>query len=324
MAGLAFFVSLMPAQAASRDCTAVSADLAAARAAGKVEQVGSLYREAEKLEPACSPKVLFCMGRGAALANLDAAYDALAANDLTRAGEILDAAHAFGEPWPLMIAIGDQTSARARTTHDAKTWSDASVAYQKAYSALGEPALCDGEPPPPSSEQMSEIVEKLSVATLLAKPLVFFHSKCAPCSLVFLTRSNVASKSPRVLPITFESASAIPTAEGQQTLAAFSDCVLAQRWSEIKLSAHTDERGSTATNLLLSKQRLDYVAKALAEKGYKGRFTGLPVGKAEPLPVKDRAQLVPEESRRLERRIELRDVTGEPQAACFGTDAPHP
>lgn len=309
---------------ASQACAAISADLAAARAAGKLKEAVALYAKAGGTGAGCEPKALFCLGRSLALAHLEAAYQAAAA-PAEKAGGLLEAGRHYGEPWPLLVGLGDAANARARATHDPRLWSEASVAYQQAVAAVDDPALCEGEPPRPDPQAFDVVVRKMSLATLLAKPLTFFHSKCAPCSLAFLAHGPIAADHPRPLPITFEDDSAQLTPEGTATTKALADCALAQAWSKLVLSVHADARGSEGVNQALSRQRVESLTRLLRADGFAGTLEAEAKGKAEPLRVDDARGLSDAEVQRANRRVELRSVEGgTPAPQCAASEAPAP
>ncbi len=320
----AFAEDAVAPKPAARACAAVEADLAAARAAGNLKDVAKLYAEAEQAAVGCEPKALFCMGRGAALAHVEAAYAAAATGRGAEAAGLFEAGRRFGEPWPLLVGLGDAAVEKARATHDGKQWSDASIDFQTAISVIDEPALCEGEPQVPDQAGYDGIVRKMSLATLLAKPLTFFHSKCAPCSLAFLAHGPVAAERPRVVPITFEDRSAAMTSEGAATAKALLECAVSQKWTKLGLSIHTDDRGSDAVNQALSQQRIVSVRKVFTDGGFKGALDTEAKGKSEPLQIDDPKTLTAAEVQRANRRVEVRSIAGESVATCAGPQAQVP
>ena len=70
---------------------------------------------------------------------------------------------------------------------------------------------------------------------------------------------------------------------------------------EIELNGHTDNRGDSKKNLVLSQQRVDVIKKYLVSKGINAkRIKGKGYGDSRPIATNDS-----EESRKLNRRVEF-------------------
>lgn len=301
-------------------CAALTSNLEAARTGGHLDQAIALYGKATDPGSGCTPKALFCLGRSVALAHVEAAYAAASKGTADEAARLFIAGGHFGEPWPLLVGLGDVASAEARTTHDPKRWADAGLAYQKAMIALDDPLLCPGEPPEPEAQADDLLRRKMALATLLANPVPFFHSKCAPCSLALLAHGPIAAAHPRALPITFEAGGGTMTPEGLLAAKALAGCAREAKWPRLALSAHTDERGSAASNHEVAMQRLETVRRVLKQNGYEGTIDGTALGKSEPLVIDDPQGLTVAEIQRTNRRIELRSIDGAPRLSCARTE----
>jgi outer membrane protein OmpA-like peptidoglycan-associated protein len=299
-----------------KSCSDIGAALAEARKAGKLGELPPLYAKATGPAYDCTPKAIFCLGRSVALAHVEAAYAKAEKGDAAGASALFQTGHGFGEPWPLLVGLGDGLSEKARLNHNAKLWSEASFTYQKAIAALSEPVLCDDEPAPPAPEALDRISLRMATAMLLAQPVTFFRSKCAPCSMAFLAHLSGSALKTQALPITFKDSSAELTPEGLEAAKALIDCVLRQNWAKLSVSAHTDERGSPQVNAALSGKRLDSLKKLFDDAGYKGRFEPEPKGKSEPFRLENAKGFTPDEIRRLNRRVELRDIPAASAGQC--------
>jgi outer membrane protein OmpA-like peptidoglycan-associated protein len=304
--------------AAARTCEAVATDIAAARKAGDVDRLAVLWSEAKASDTACEEKSLYCLGQSIALGHLEVAY---ARGDGGAKPEeiapLLDKGLAYGSPWQLRVGRGDLTLARAKAGHDGGLYSDAALDYQEALIAIGEPPLCVafGEAPRPAVGDIAPIYQRMTTALLLAKPVKVATTKCAPCQWLFI--AGVAGFTPAVrpLPITFASDSVTPTPEGMEAVAALLDCIKAGGYSRVVLSGHTDQIGTAAYNLTLSRQRLETVRKLFVDGGFAGEIVIEAKGKSEPYAPVD-AGYSPTEVRQLNRRIELRDATVGENQSC--------
>lgn len=305
-------------------CATVTAGITTERQAGHLTEAVRLFGQAAGSQSGCAPRVVFCLGRSLAFAHLESAYAAMKVGHLADATRLLQSGQLYGEPWPLLVGLGDAVSAEARRTHDPKLWSEASVDYQKAVSTLDEPALCDDEPPAPEKAAADAIIGKMSVAMLLAQPLILFHSKCAPCALAVLSHGPITAAAPRALPVTFKGLSPDLTAEGAMTAAALADCGRAEKWNAIAISVHSDPRGSAEANLDLSRRRIEMLRQALRQHGFDGTVTAEPKGKSEPIAIDDPAELTPAERERANRRIELRTVEAPTLKSCTPSQVPVP
>ena len=106
-------------------------------------------------------------------------------------------------------------------------------------------------------------------------------------------------------PIRFPYDDASFTAIGRQQAAALSEFLCLRQPDAVTLSGHADSRGSDEYNMVLSRNRLQSVARFLRESGYAGKLVLVPKGKSEPFVSADRNALSPEEAFQLDRRVQL-------------------
>lgn len=304
----------------TRGCEAIAADLGAARAGGRLADVTTLLAEAGRTEAGCEPKRLFCLGRSAALAHVEAAYAAADAGRAAEARRLFEAGRAFGAPWPLLVGLGDAADGAARADHDPAAWTKASLAYQQALAALGEPDLCPEEPVAPDAAAAAAVLRKMLLATLLARPVSFARDRCAPCALAFLAHGPIDATHPRALPVTFAEGRADLTPEGLATAKDLAACAVALRWPRLAMTVHADASGTAPLNLELSRRRAAALRRALRAGGFAGPVEAEAVGARQPLPIDDPTGLSPADIRRANRRVDLRG-TGAPSAALC-TPAP--
>ncbi len=297
-------------------CTTARTTLEAARKAGDLRKAIEAYGGMTKAETGCDPKLLFCEGRAIALAHVERAYASADKGDAAAAAKLLADGRKFGEPWPLLIGLGDAETARAHASHNARDWGAASLDYQKAVLALAEPVLCGDEPARPAPAVIEALYRKMSAALMLGTPIEFAHTKCAPCALAFLGPTAGFTPRSQPLPITFQGRSALITPDGLDAAKALLGCILARKASQVTISVHTDEGGGDAANKVMSDARLAALRKIFVDGGYKGTFEAQPKGRSEPFVLDEPKSFTADERHRLNRRVELRSATLDDTLAC--------
>lgn len=304
----------------AQSCEAMTTALGKARSEGRLGDVTTLLAEAGRPETGCEPKRLFCLGRSAALAHVEAAYAAADAGRPENAQRLFEAGRSFGAPWPLLVGLGDAADGAARIGHDPASWTTASLAYQQALAAFDEPALCPDEPSAPEAVTAA-VLRKMLLATLLAQPVSFIHDRCAPCTLAFLAHGAINDAHPRPLPITFADGRAALTPEGLATAKDLASCALSLRWPRLAVTVHADARGSATLNLDLSSRRAAALRRVLREDGFTGPVEATAMGKRQPLSIDDPTGLLSAEIDRANRRVELRGTGQPPTALCASMPA---
>lgn len=299
----------------AKSCEAITTALGKARSEARLGDVTTLLAEAGRPETGCEPKRLFCLGRSAALAHVEAAYAAADAGRAEDAQHLFEAGRVFGAPWPLLVGLGDAADAAARIGHEPAAWTKASFAYQQALAAFDEPALCPDEPSA-SDAVAAAVLQKMLLATLLAQPVSLIHDRCAPCALAFLAHGAIDDAHPRPLPITFADGRADLTPEGLATVKDLASCAVSLRWSRLSVTVHADARGSAALNLDLSSRRAAVLRRVLREGGFTGPVEAAAMGKRQPLSIDDPTGLLSAEIDRANRRVELRGTGQPPTALC--------
>jgi outer membrane protein OmpA-like peptidoglycan-associated protein len=294
------------------DCAAIATSVAQARKAGDFDALDRLIAQADKADSACSATARACLGRDAALGLLDAAKAKAGSGASGKdVAVLIERGRRLASPWQLLAASGDVTLEDAKAKHDAKTFADASLTYQLALlDAETTPPACSSPDASarPSKEALERLYRKMSTALLLAAPVKVATSRCGACDWLFLAGVGDFTPTTRPLPITFAEGGVEPTPEGADAIAALLQCTKGAGWKKIVLSGHTDEIGPDADNMKLSGRRLDAVKKLLVAGGFDGEIVLQPKGKTEAYPVEASDQYTPEEVRRLNRRIELREA----------------
>jgi outer membrane protein OmpA-like peptidoglycan-associated protein len=108
------------------------------------------------------------------------------------------------------------------------------------------------------------------------------------------------------VPITFVTGSSAMTAEGARAADLLAQYLGITKPEAVTLSGHADIRGGDVYNLELSRQRLLAIETYLRQRGYTGRLSLLPKGKAEPYQGIDRSSQPIEVVYQADRRVELR------------------
>ncbi len=298
----------------AKACTDAQAALDTARAARKLADGVAALEKMKAPDAGCQPDVLFCAGRKLALTHVEAAYAAVEKGNLASAEQLLVQGRRFGDPWQLLIGLGDAAITRAHAKHERKDWAEASKAYQHALLSFGTPSLCAGEAPPPEPAALQPLFERLGTAMLLADTPDFARMKCGGvCELPFL--SPVAGFRPpsQVLPITFEAKTATLTQNGTRVVKAFAVCMEARRATQVTLAARTS---ATPNAKALAAARLEAIRRVFTEGGAKAELTTTAEEDAQSAPA-DRGQTLSRaEQNALSERIELRDVTAAGTPDC--------
>lgn len=118
-----------------------------------------------------------------------------------------------------------------------------------------------------------------------------------------LGRGIEATKVPP--PITFKFDSAEFTSVGTQAANELVELLKQRSPSLITVTGHTDQRGTDAYNLELSRRRADAVGRYLAANGVKSRLTITGKGKTEPRVLSDPSVYSQDQVEQLNRRVEL-------------------
>lgn len=304
---------------ADESCAPLAGVVSTARAAGTAEAIADAWSAVTAQSESCDTRARYCLGHLLALGQLDIAYKSAESGeaDLERLTRLAEDGLKYGAPWQLAAGLGDLYLEQGRLGGGGAAYSRAALHYQQAMISIGEPPVCGdyGEEVRPTVDSIATLYQHLSTALLLAEPLEVATTKCAPCQWLFFSGVGGFTPDVRPLPITFAKGASQPTAEGMDAIAALLQCLKAGGQEHIVLSGHADARGDKNYNLRLSKRRLETVAAALVEGGYEGRIDLEPMGEARPFPG-DLGDFSVPDRLRLERRIELREISDDVLTQC--------
>jgi outer membrane protein OmpA-like peptidoglycan-associated protein len=194
-----------------------------------------------------------------------------------------------------------------------RRFAEAAEAYDRAIAIVKNEALTPARP------------EKFEIEGLLARSaqarLLAANVKMADGSSAFVqtardqrdgTLGGIYSRSVRGIvpqavpvPITFEYRQSTFTPIGQQAVRELADVLREQRPTRIRLTGHTDVRGSEETNMKLSAARAEAVAAYLKEAGITTVIETAGVGASEPVKLMDSAGLTQDDIYALNRRVEF-------------------
>jgi peptidoglycan-associated lipoprotein len=304
-----------PAAAAARSCQALSVDVNAATGSADVAALESLYKEASDPAAGCSDRYRVCLGRMVAHAYVDRAYDA---HDRKRPASELDAlvdkAIDWAQSWKVLLA-------RAELHEEEKRYDEASYFYQAALNDLSDGTVCPGEEAGfPDEVALASIFDRAAVAGLLAKDFVTPPADRAGApGGIFLPSVRGLAPKERSLPVEFEYDSDIFTPKGLRAAEALADYLARNKgkYEVVRLSGHTDERGSGSYNCALSQRRLAAIGGYLNDHGVADiPYELYPQGEGDPIRIDDPSRYSEEELYQVNRRVVL--IEGPPPAtrAC--------
>lgn len=256
----------------------------------------------------CRPGYAYCLGRRGALGALEMAYARSRAGESDAALKpLLTQALSMGTPWQVLFAAAEAEEAGDKS--DAKRYDRAARHYQSVLEELSLEPICPGEQAlRPSGKEAALLFERTALAQLLSEEFVDPpRYRCGEDDYGWLFSGAVCGYAPksRPLPLQFRYGSAEFTHKGERTAAFLLDYLKKKRVQAIRLTGHTDTKGSETYNLRLSRQRLEAVKKFLAGGGYAGAVTLEPKGESIPFALTDPGRYSGEEIDRINRRVEL-------------------
>ena len=163
-----------------------------------------------------------------------------------------------------------------------------------AASASVEPAASEAQQRAGASPQSDTALPASGVAVASANP-----GQSPSASSQESARENLP------VPVQFVYRMATFTPEGEAAAALLLKYFKARQFREVALSGHADERGSSAANMQLSRERLERVQRFLQDGGFTGQLTLVPKGSSENFTGVDRSKFPIEELYQLDRRVEV-------------------
>lgn len=286
-----------PAQAA--DCRDLLGELGGTLRSPTPETAESLLAP---IYDAC-PKDVYDKSRAAFAAAVLRKVDAMGPKPANPAEErrLLQLAAEKGQLWDAFWRLADDQL-------EAREFKAAAVSYQKAIDLL--------EPLATSNDQLKErgrmLVKRANEARLLAANqgtgtlvVATTNHRGQPggaYSDAFNTRGIQAVKIP---PITFKFDSAEFTQVGQDAIQELIGVIKSAQPRTITVVGHTDQKGTDAYNLDLSKRRAEAVARYVQSRIGDAQYAIVAKGRREPLQLSDGSNYRQDEIDQLNRRVEM-------------------
>ncbi|MEC9368484.1 MAG: OmpA family protein [Pseudomonadota bacterium] len=282
--------------AALADCTVLDKDLREAIGAADLARFPDLHSRM-LADTSCDGQYRARVGRVLALASLKK-MQADAGGGGTIALDQLKQAASYGQPWQVMVALGD-------AQYGAKQYGEAVRAYESALDDMRDTAL---NPKPPAKEDEERVAKLAYQARALAPVYVAtrrFRGKVSGAGSPNF-RNFTAESVP--VPVRFEYDAAVLTPDGEKAVADILAYLGDHSVAHVKLIGHTDPRGNDGYNLGLSLARAEAVKGYLLANGYKGNIEVVGLGERAPFVPDDPAKYSEEERYAFDRRVEYQLV----------------
>lgn len=313
----AALIAALPAdEASARSCEAISTDVPAASTAADTARLIALYKETEDAEPACPDRYRICLGRAVAHGFVDRAYNAHdAGRPAAEIESLLVEAIDWSQTWKVLLA-------QAEFADEQKRYDDASRYYQAALNDLADSLPCPGEEAGiPDERGLRSIFERATVAGLLAEDFVEPpKDRSGDAGGIFLPSVRGIAPVERSLPVEFEYDSTDFTPKGAKAADALAAYILRnkEKYPVVRLSGHTDDRGSAGYNCGLAQARLDAIAGYLYQHGVPPEisFELVAQGEFHPIRLDDPSRYSDEEIYQVNRRVALIESSSPVERLC--------
>ena len=296
-AALAVPVAGGPFQDARAGCREVAKPLQEALAARDLDAARRHY-DAVDDEFACPDAFRAQAKRAVSNLHVEVAQERLAGGaSLASQRALLERGRVYAETWRTLELLGD-------VAHDARDYDHAAALYQKALVAINNEVDTPQRPPDSVIDRIHRLAGQ---SRMLARGYVAAPPNRAgePDGLAALSfRGFKPERAP--FPITFKTGKAEFDALGRQYAEAMARAVMEQKPERITITAHTDERGSDAYNLDLSRRRGEAVRRFLQARSVTQPIEVIAKGERQPLELLDPEHYGQEEIWRLNRRVEWR------------------
>lgn len=215
----------------------------------------------------------------------------------------------------------------------AKDFDEAAVLYQRAYAAIAEVRVraslvrqgsfvCPGEVEAlPNVTDERDLVRLTIQANALSTKFVQQPpTRCGQTVVRDALQIECAGAKRIPLPVEFDTDSDRLTVKGKDAVTYLAKYMLEKGATSgsFVLTGHSDQWGSRQFNCSLSKRRLASVIADLHENGIgpEFRIEAIAMGSSDPFPIVDVEGLSKNEVAKINRRVELRELEGEPPREC--------
>ena len=281
------------ASIAKAECKDIDAALRKAIGAGDVGQFEHLHGKV-LAEPTCNGAYRARVGRVLALASLKRLQaqpgGLTAGNALTS----LEKAKGYGQPWQVMMALGDAYYGR-------KEWGNAVGAYEAAINDIRDTTA---NPKAPGKDVEVYLRKRAYQARALSPNYVATRAfRGKPGGLASPNFRNFTAETVPV-PVRFEYDKSALTPAGLAAVEDIYNYLQSNSIPKVRLIGHTDSRGKKAYNRKLSLNRARAAAAHLQKLGYQGKVEAIGKGEAEPFQPDDAGKYTKEEKFAFDRRVE--------------------
>lgn len=208
---------------------------------------------------------------------------------------LLEQGLTYGRTWRTLFLLGE-------VAHGARDYDHAAQRYQEALVAINDETVTPQLPP---DAVIDRIVRLAGQSRMLARGYVATPTNRAdePDGLAASKiRGFKVEEVP--LPITFETGSAEFDAQGRRYAEETAQTMIRQAPDRVTISAHTDERGTDAYNLELSRRRGEAVRRFLQARGVTQPIEVIAKGESQPLELLEPEHYGQEEVWRMNRRVQ--------------------
>ena len=292
---LAVALGGVPFQDARAGCREVAEPLQEALAAGDLEGARRHY-EAVQGEFSCPDTMRAQAKRAVSNLHAQVAQERLAGGaSLDSQRALLEQGLGYAGTWLTLALLGD-------VAHDARDYDRAAALYQGALRAINDEVDTPQPPPDPDIERIYRLAaQSRMLAGRYVEPPTNRSGDPDGLSAPGY-RGFVPEAAP--VPITFKDDEAEFDALGRRYAEDLVETLIRQKPERVVLSAHTDERGSDAYNLDLSRRRGEAVRRFLQARGVTQPIEVVARGESQPLDLYMPEHYGQKEVWRLNRRVE--------------------
>ena len=282
-------------QDARAGCREVAKPLQEALAARDLDAARRHY-DAVQREFTCPDAFRARAGRAVSNLHAQVAQERLAGGaSLASQRDLLERGRAYAGTWLTLALLGD-------VAHDVRDYDRAAARYQEALVAINDEVGTPQRPPDADIDRIHRLAEQ---SRMLARRYVETPTNRAgePDGLAAPSIRSFKVKT-EVLPITFKTGTAEFDPLGRKYAEDMAQTMIRQAPGRIIISAHTDERGSDAYNLELSRKRGEAVRRFLQARGVTRPIEVIAKGESQPRDLFNPEHYGREEVWRLNRRVE--------------------
>ena len=289
-------IMMLAVPAVAQDCTSAVTLFNEAATSGDPAAIVAAHGAVLENET-CADETRAATSKAAARAVGRIAFSRAGSSNLSAQSDLLSASYDIRPTWQVAAALGDLAL-------DDSDYTLASTRFQESLGLIDN----DAETPnPPPSEVIEDIFGKAEETGLLSETYVSTGRNRSTGAPEGLGDDHIRGFTPRrtSLPVTFEFDSTEFDNQGRAAAEDLLEFLQLQDAAVIRLTGHTDPRGSEDYNLSLSQRRADALAQFLRQGGYEGRVDTEGRGELDRFEADNPDRYTVEEQYRLDRRVVL-------------------